>query len=95
MLNTHSTFVEQRHRILKMADDETLLSLCVARVGVVQKGKQKNLNPEMATKKIKSLSGHLLYTYNCSSAGRTPAKIEVLINRNFLRMDFKSLKELP
>ena len=27
MLNTHSTFVEQQLRILKMADDETLLSL--------------------------------------------------------------------
>ena len=45
---------------------------------VLYKKENRKFELEMAIKKIKSLSGHLLYTYNCSSAGRTPAKIEVL-----------------
>ena len=70
LLNTHSTFVEQQLRILKMADDEMLLSACAARVGVVKKRVTEKFELEIAIKKIKPLSGNLLYTYNC----RTPAK---------------------
>ena len=83
-MNTHSTFVEQQLRILKMADDEMLLSLFAERNGVVQKRKTEKFELEMAIKKIKPLPGHLLYTYNCSSVGRT-----------LLRMDFTSLKKIP
>ena len=42
LLNANSTFVEQQLRILKMADDEMLLSLYAARVGV-EKKKTENL----------------------------------------------------
>ena len=73
-MNTPSTFVEQQLHILKMADDEMLLSLCAAKAGVVQKRKTEKFELEMAIKKIKRLSGHLLYTYNCSSVGRTPVQ---------------------
>ena len=86
-MNTHSTFVEQQLRILKTADDKMLLSLCTARTGVVQKRK---------TKKFELEDGRGIY--------RTPTiatlfaefrqKLDLLIYRNFLCMDFTSLKEL-
>ena len=51
MVNTHSTFVEQQLRILKMAEDKMLLSLCGARDGVVQKTKTEKIELEMAINK--------------------------------------------
>ena len=57
MLNTHSTFVEKQIRILKMADNEMLLSLCTARARVVQKRKMEKFELEMAFKKNKTSFG--------------------------------------
>ena len=51
LLNTHSTFVEQQLPILKMVGHEMLLSLCAARVGVVQKRKTEKFELERAIKK--------------------------------------------
>ena len=62
LLNTHSTFVEQQLRTLKMADDKMLSSFCAARVGIVQKRKTEKFELEMALRKIKPLLGHLLHT---------------------------------
>ena len=97
MLNTYSTFAEQQLRILKMADDEMLLSLCVARDGAVQKRKTEKLELEVAIKKYNLFRD--IYGTPTVVAPLVELihrqKVDVLIYRNFFRMNFYSLKELP
>ena len=78
-----------------MANDEMLLSLGAARVYVVKKRKTEKFEFEIAIKK-QNLFREIYCT--CTIVAllvELRQKVDVLINRNFLRMDLTSLKELP
>ena len=63
-----------------------MLSLFAARVGVVQKRIKEKFELEITIKKkLKPLSGRVLYTYICSSVGGTPAKSQRI---NFTEISF-------
>ena len=92
LLNTHSTFVEQQLHILKMGDHEMLLSPYAVRVGVVQKNKTDRFKLEMA---IKNRTSFGALTIHPALLVELRQNVNALIYRNFLCMDFTSLKELP
>ena len=77
-----------------MADDEMLLSLCATKVDV-QKRKTEKFEVEIALKNKTSFGTFNVHLTIVALLVELLEKVDVLIYRNFLRMDFTSFKELP